>query len=143
MEKAMNTVPPRPRADKAMILECAKVVADKLNADAETLVEHYHRHMDGFDPCMELAKWASWDMKRDDVDTLDELDYLVDEAERAAVKAWFEEHKPQPPFAIGDTIKEGVITGISTYSLACFEVKVDGQPDNSRRIIKFEDAKAA
>jgi hypothetical protein len=36
-----------------------------------------------------------------------------------------------------------VITGISTYSPACFEVKIEGEPDTTRRIIKFEDAKAA
>ena len=138
----MNHTPPRPTATSDMILECCKPIAAKLEADAETLAQHYSRHMDGFELCMELAKWAAWDMQRDDIDTLDELDCLVYEAERKAVRAWFEEHQPQPPFAIGDTIKEGVITGISTYSAACFEVKIEGEPDTTRRIIKFEDAKA-
>ena len=142
MDKAMSHIPPRPAATREMILECCKPIAAKLEADAETLAQHYSRHMDGFELCMELAKWAGWDMQRDDIDTLDELDCLVYEAERKAVRAWFEEHQPQPPFAIGDTIKEGVITGISTYSPACFEVKIEGEPDTTRRIIKFEDAKA-
>ncbi|MFG0924852.1 hypothetical protein ACF8SB_03960 [Pseudomonas sp. CJQ_8] len=128
----MNHIPPRPTATKEMILECCKPIAEKLEADAETLAQHYSRHMDGFDLCIELAKWAGWDMQRDDIDTLDELGHMVDEAERKAVKAWFEEHNPQPPFAIGDSIKQGLITGISSYSLACFEVKVEGQPDTSR-----------
>ena len=92
---------------------------------------------------MELAKWASWDMQRDDFYTLDELNFPANKAEREAVRAWYEEHQPQPPFAIGDIIKEGVITGISTYSLACFEVKIEGEPNTARRIIMFEDAKAA
>jgi hypothetical protein len=106
MEIAMSTIPPRPTATKEMILECCMPIAEKLEADAETLAQHYNRHMDGFELCMELAKWAGWDMKRDDIDTLDELGYLVDEAERKAVRAWFEEHHPQPPFAIGDTIRK-------------------------------------
>ncbi|MCL8299423.1 hypothetical protein [Pseudomonas mosselii] len=143
MEKAMRQIPPRPTATRQMILECCKPIAKKLEADAETLAHHYNRHMDGFELCIELAKWAGWDMQREDIDILDELDFLVDEAERKAVRAWFEEHNPQPPFAIGDSIKGGVITGISTYSPACFEVKIEGEPDTTRRIIKFEDAIAA
>ncbi|WP_156340851.1 hypothetical protein [Pseudomonas sp. NBRC 111124] len=139
----MNHFPPRPTATRKMILECCKPIAEKLEADAEPLAQHYSRHMDGFDLCIELAKWADWDMQRDDIDTLDELGHLVDEAEREAVKTWFEEHNPQPPFAIGDSIKQGLITGIGSYSLACFEVKAEGQPDTSRLIVKFEDAKAA
>ena len=45
--------------------------------------------------------------------------------------------------AMGKDGKEGVITGISTYSPACFEVKIEGEPDTTRRIIKFEDARTA
>lgn len=141
----MNTIPPRPSADKAMILECAKVVAEKLNADAETLVEHYSRHMDGFELCLELSKWAGWDVTRDDMEALDNLDYLVDEAERAAVKTWAEKHSPQPPFPIGTKIKEGLITGLcDSYSPASYLVKEYGCTDETRRrIIRFEDAKVA
>ncbi|MNP53843.1 hypothetical protein D3C76_1483530 [compost metagenome] len=126
-------------------MECAKPVAEKLDADAETLVEHYNRHMDGFELCLELHKWAGWDVTREDMDTLDELDYLVDEAERAAVKTWAEEHNPKPPFQIGTRIKEGVITGLcDSYSPASYLVKEDGCTDETRRrIIRFEDAKAA
>ncbi|MEN5036715.1 hypothetical protein [Pseudomonas sp. TWI929] len=90
----MNHIPPRPTATREMILECCKPIAEKLEADAETLAQYYSRHM-------------------------------------------------EPPFAIGDSIKQGLITGISDYTPACFEVKLEGQSETTRLIIKFEDAKAA
>lgn len=31
---------------------------------------------------------------------------------------------------------QGVMTRINTYSPACFKVRVEGQPESSRRIIK-------
>ncbi|MEX5320402.1 hypothetical protein WCE04_13770 [Pseudomonas shirazica] len=61
----MQNIPPRPTADKAMILEACKVVAEKLDgADAETIAQHYRRHMDGFELAKELDKYAYWDTTR-------------------------------------------------------------------------------
>ena len=141
----MQNTPPRPTADKAMILAACTVVAEKMNgADAETIAEHYRRHMDGFELAKELDKYACWDTTRDDMEALDELDCLVDSAERAAIKAWAAEHNPQPPFPVGTRITRGMITGFSDYSPACYEVKEDGDENPNRRlIIKFEHAEAA
>lgn len=140
----MQNIPPRPRADKAMILVACSVVAEKINADAATIAEHYRRHMDGFELAKELDKYAYWDTTRDDMEALDEVDYLVNRAEELAVKAWAEEFKPEPPIPVGTRIKEGVITGIYDYTPATYLVKEDGCTDDSRhRIIKFEDALAA
>ncbi|WP_110951293.1 hypothetical protein [Pseudomonas bohemica] len=139
----MPQIPPRPTADKAMVLSVAKIIAAKLDgADAETIAQHYSRHMDGFDLCIKLSKYAGWVVTRDDMDILDELDYLVDQAERDAVREWVGKFDPQPMLPIGTRIKEGVITGLSDgYYPACYLVKVDGETnDNSRRIIKFEAA---
>jgi hypothetical protein len=145
MEIVMNNIPPRPVADEAMILTACTVVAEKMDgADAETIAQHYSRHMDGFDLAKELDKYACWDTTRDDMEALDEVDHLVDRAEREAIKAWAAEHNPQPPFPIGTRITKGIITGFSDYSPACYEVKEDGDEHPNRRlIIKFEHAVAA
>lgn len=79
--------------------------------------------MDGYELAKELNKWTSWDTSRDDIEALDEVDYLFDEAERAAEKAWVLEHDPQPPLPIGARIKEGVITGVCDYMSASYLVK--------------------
>ncbi|QJI28665.1 hypothetical protein HKK55_08010 [Pseudomonas sp. ADAK18] len=140
----MNTIPPRPKADKAMILEACTVVAEKINGDAETIAQHYRRHMDGFELAKELDKYASWDTTRDDMEALDEVDYLVDRAEGLAVKAWAEEFKPEPPLPIGTRVKQGVITRIYEHTPAMYCVKEDGCTNDTRSLlIKFEDAVAA
>lgn len=140
----MNNIPPRPRADKAMILAACTVVAEKISGDAETIAQHYRRHMDGFELAKKLDKYASWDTTRDDMEALDEIDYLVDRAEELAVKAWAEEFKPEPPLPIGTRVKQGVITRIYEHSPATYCIKEDGCTNDTRSLlIKFEDAVAA
>ena len=140
----MNNTPPRPKADKEMILAACTVVAEKINGDAETTAQHYRRHMDGFELAKELDKYVSWDTTRDDMEALDEVDYLVDRAEDLAVKAWAEEFKPEPPLPIGTRVKQGVITRIYQHTPAMYCVKEDGCTNETRSLlIKFEDAVAA
>ena len=139
----MSNIPPRPKADKVMILAACTLVAEKINGDAETIANHYRRHMDGFELAKELDKYASWDTTRDDMDALDEVDYLVDRAEGLAVKAWAEEFKPEPPLPIGTRVKQGVITRIYEHTPATYCVKEDGCTNDTRSLlIKFEDAVA-
>jgi len=139
----MNNIPPRPRADKAMILAACTVVAEKISGDAETIAQHYRRHMDGFELAKELDKYAYWNTTRDDMEALDEIDYLVDRAEELAVKAWAEEFNPQPPLPIGTRVKQGVITRIYEHSPATYCIKEDGCTNDTRSLlIKFEDAVA-
>lgn len=127
-----------------MILAACTVVAEKLNADAETMAQHYRRGMDGFDLAKELDKYAYWDTTRDDMEALDEVDYLVERAENLAVKAWAEEFKPEPPLPIGARVKQGVITRIYEHVPAMYCVKEDGCTNDTRSLlIKFEDAVAA
>ena len=140
----MSTIPPRPKADKKTILAACTVVAEKLDADPETIAKHYRRHMDGFELAKELDKYASWDTTRDDMDALDEVDYLVDRAEDLAVKAWAEEFEPEPPLPIGTRVKQGVITRIYEHTPAMYCIKEDGCTNETRSLlIRFEDAVAA
>lgn len=129
-----------------MILAACTEVAAKLGgADAATIAQHYRRHMDGYELAKELDKYAYWDTTRDDMETLDEVDYLVDKAEKAAIKEWAATYDPQPPFTIGTRIEQGVITGIADdYSPATYLVKENGCTNDSRSLlIKFENAKLA
>jgi hypothetical protein len=141
----MQNIPPRPVADKAMILAACTIVAEKMDgADAETIAQHYRRHMDGFELAKELDRHTHWDTTRDDMESLDEVDYLVDKAEREAVKAWAAAHNPQPPLPIGTRITRGVITGIYEHDPATYKVKEAGCTDPTRSLlIKFEHAVAA
>lgn len=140
----MNSIPKRPKADGAMILAACEVVAAKINADARTIAKHYSRHMDGYELAKELDKFEYWDTSREDMEALDEVDYLVDKAEREAIKAWADEHKPQPPIPVGKSIKEGIIAGIDDFTPAAYRVKEKGCKQDGRfLIINFEDAVAA
>jgi len=137
----MSTIPPRPKADEKMILAACTVVAEKLSADAATIAQHYRRRMDGFELAKELDRYERWDTTRDDMEALDEIDWLVDQAEVAVVNAWAEEFKPEPPISVGSRIKQGVITGIYEYRPATYLVKADGCTDEtSSLLINFEDA---
>ncbi len=139
----MSEVPKRPTASKEIILAAAQIVATKINADAETIAQYFRPHMDGYELAKELDKWASWDTTRDEMEDLDEVGHLVDEAVREAEKAWFAENDIQPPLPVGARIKEGLITGIYDYTPASYLVKTDDCTDDSRRrIIRFEDAVA-
>lgn len=144
----MQNIPPRPRADKAMILAACTDVAAKLDgADPETIAQYYCRGMDGFELAKELDKSAYWDTTREDMETLDEVDYLVDKAEKAekaAIKEWAAAYDPKPPFPLGARISRGVIIGIYEYEPATYCVKEDGCTNDSRSLlIKFEHAKLA
>ena len=108
--------PKRPTASKEMILAAAAVVAEKIGADAATIAEYYRLGMDGYELAKELDKYAYWDTNREDMEALDEVDSLVDDAIRKAEKDWLVDNDIQPPLPIGTQIKEGLITGVSDYS---------------------------
>lgn len=64
-----------------MIQAAAEKVAAKMGgADAASIARQYRHPMDGFDLAKELDKWEYWDTTREDVDALDEMEYLVDRA---------------------------------------------------------------
>jgi hypothetical protein len=70
---------------------------------------------------------------------LDEIGYNVKDALDALEWEWQKEYNIQPKLEMGTKIKEGVISGISQYHSACYEVRHNENP-NSFKIIKFENA---
>ena len=143
----MSDIPTRPVVTEDMIRQAAEVVATRLSANAEDIVSEYSYPMDGFELAKELMKWHNWDVSRDDLDILDEVDSLVEALLKEAEKQWFEQNNIQPPLPIGTHITLGEITGIYEYDVARYEVKELGQDGDEnllgRRIIKFEDAELA
>jgi len=140
----MSEVLKRPVATKEMILDAAMEVAVKIDADAATIAQYYHPGMDGYELAKELDKYAYWDTSRAEMEALDDMDFLVDQKVRAAVKEWATSNDIQPPLPVGTRIKEGVITGIDDYSPATYRVKENGCTNDSRsRLIRYEDAVSA
>jgi hypothetical protein len=143
----------RPTVTKEMILAACLIVATKIDADAETIAEHYRHPMDGHELAKALDMYAGWDTRREDMEALDEIESLVSSALSAAEKQWFTDSDIQPTFPIGAKILghhgngSGEITGIYEYGVAMYQVKPDGQDDEAtgrrRWLIKFEDAVAA
>jgi hypothetical protein len=144
---------PRPQVDDAMELEAATIVAAKIGngATPESIAEHYQYLMDGYELAKRLDRYEGWDTTREEMESLDEMGYLVSSALSKAEKEWFERTNPQPPLEVGTVIRLrdgiGAITGIYKYGPAKYLVKPDGQDDATsgqrRIIINFEDAKAA
>lgn len=139
---------PRPVVTDEMKLAAAMPIAkqmlssksDDVQPEAETIAKHGHLWGDGYELGKALES-DGWDIRRDDIDTLDmyscELLSLLEKAEND----WEEGNDIQPPYPIGTVIKEGTITGIYQHGAAKYLVKKHGQiHDNPRLVIKFEDA---
>lgn len=136
----------RPTVTEEIVRHAATIVAQKLEGGADDIVAEYSHPMDGFELALRLNKNQYWDVERDEMETLDEVEATVDQLLEDAEKKWFEENDIQPPLAIGTMTTLGEITGIADHSTACYHIKEHGQDDSSgwcRLVVKFEDAKAA
>ena len=115
---------------------------------ASSLTSHYMPYCDEF----LLAKdfeWDGWDVNREFVEQLKNIGRYLIEAESSLVKAWATEFAPVPPFEIGALLigfdwrdqceAVGTITGICNRP-ATYLVKFPDNDDNSRHLIRFEDA---
>lgn len=137
----MSTIPKRPRANKEMILAAANVVVAGMDdpVSPELIVENYRHPMDGY----ELAKqlFPREDISREDMERLDEIENLVDDAAKAAEEKWFTDNSIAPPLPIGATTTKGVIAGIYEYGFARYRIKETGcKQDGRYLVVKFEDA---
>lgn len=134
----------RPTVTPKMILEAAKIVASRIDngIDAEDIAAVYSSYDCGYKLAKKLERRYGYaDLSSQDVADLDSITSEVRCLLRTAVKAWFEQNNPQPPFPIGTTIKQGVIAGIFEHGYAEYLVKESGCTDDTRHlIIKFEDA---
>lgn len=136
--------PPRPRVAESMIQEAASEVVQRVSGiRVMDIVSHYRHPMDGYDLAMKLNMYEGFDVSREEMETLDEVESYVRHSLKEAEKAWFETYDIQPPYPIGTRIKQGVIAGISDYDVATYEVKENGCTQDGRYLlIKFESAVA-
>lgn len=134
---------PRPVVTNDMIREAAKPVAEALDGDLESIVSQYTHPMDGYELAKDLENYCCWEVSRQQLDELDEVEGNVNVLLLAAEKRWAEENNIQPPFPIGAMTTIGVITDVFEYRPATYLIKVHGQIDSpisrSRRVVKFED----
>lgn len=140
--------PSRPYADRQMIQEAAEEMALIIDADAATIARHYSHSMDGYELARELEKYAYWDVDRDMMEKLDEMEAIVDRKLKAAEKQWAEENDIQADLPNGTRVQcrvrkqFGFIDGTYEYGVARYLIRGERQTDddNSRWIVKFEDA---
>ena len=139
--------PSRPYANKQIINEAADEMALIIDADAATIAQHYSYPMDGYELARELEKHAYWDVDRETMEKLDDMEAIVERKLKAAEKRWAEENDIQPDLAIGTRVQckvrkqFGFIDGVYEYGVARYLVRDENKTDSdtSRWIVKFED----
>lgn len=139
----MNTTPRRPKLSQLQIAEAVKNHLDELGFSAKEFAEEYRDWFDSYELAKALDDNCSAGLCRNDIDQIEELQAIVEDAEKQLVKKWFEENNIQPPYPIGTRLKKGVIDGIYEYSPGYYTVQEDGCTDpNQRLLVRFEDAQA-
>lgn len=139
--------PRRPYADQQIINEAAEEMALIIDADAATIAQHYSHSMDGYELARELEKYAYWDVDRDMMEKLDEMEAIVDRKLKAAEESWAKENDIRPELPNGTRVQckvrrqFGFIDGVSEYDVARYLVRDENQPESDTRrwVIKFED----
>lgn len=138
---------PRPRITVEQIAEALENVAAIVGIDAMEIAKAYRGHRDGYHLARDLDPDGGLTMV--DVETLDTVASLIDEAQLNLELKWAAENNPQPPFPIGERLVLshirggticGVIDGIYDRRPATYKVLVDGETGSARRLIRFEDA---
>jgi hypothetical protein len=150
---------PRPRFNAEIAKLAAAEIVDSLIAQRLVgaserdeciagIAKHAGPHDDGYTIAKAMDRYEHWDCDFQIAEVLDGFGNACDGYMRQAEKEWAARTNPQPPVPMGTRIKlswgkSGIIDGISSYSVASYEVKVDGEPENSRYIVRFEEAVAA
>ena len=104
---------------------------------------------DGYEiaKCLDLHR--GWDCNFAMAEILDGFSSTYRRALELAQKAWAEVNGIAPPLPIGSfvtiprEIATGEITGIFEHGAAQYLVRLPGEPENSRRIVNFEDVALA
>ena len=132
----------RPKITAEMVKGCVSEIADDINVDAETIAAAFSPHMDGYQLARELERYHWVDgLTMPDVERLDEVAELVDDALRKAEMAWVIENHITPKLCEGDVIDRGVIAGVCKHSPARYLVKEHGCTQAGLfLLLKFEDA---
>jgi hypothetical protein len=124
--------------------------ADSLR-DLSAVLKNCGPYADGYAIAKALDD-RGWECDMPLAEQLDQFSNLATHQIYAAEKAWAARARPQPPFPLGVAVafgknERGIITAIYEYGAAKYEIAVDGDPrsgppDNSRRIVNFEDVRA-
>lgn len=142
--------PPAPKRTPAMVKEAVLAYIKRHNLDwgddpeqaAEDISNEWYWGIDGYQLAKDLDTGCGWIISTQDVEDLDNITSVVQDAEEQARKAWVAEWDIKPPLPIGTRIAEGVIAGINKYNAARYDVKQNGCTVEGRfLLIKFEDAK--
>ena len=138
----------RPKVTRELIAAAAAKFCEREGWDADQAFDVARacrsEHMDGYELARELDSMYGWMPTTQDVETLDNFGCDVREAHRQACIAWARDNNIQPPLPIGTMTTRGEITGVSSHSPACYEIRKPGDPDPNRRyIVHFEDAREA
>lgn len=130
----------RPTVTHEMVLYAARVIGGAIGEEwAEEIAEQYSPHMDGYQLARAIDHYG--DLSMHDVEELDRIPHLVDEALRTAEKQWAVENNITPKLPVGTVISHGVIAGVCEYSAARYLVKEHGCTKSGRYLlVKFEDA---
>jgi hypothetical protein len=115
------------------------------NFNEEMIAEVYFSvyPADGFELALALINECGWDVSREDMETLDQIEYLVRDELKQREKRWAADNNITPPLEIGTMTTLGEITGIYSFGVARYEIKLHDQDDSIRfirQIVKFEDA---
>lgn len=137
----------RPQLTKELIAATAATFCEENGWDADQaadLASVWSGHMDGYELAKELDRMCGWSPTAQDVEVLDGFDSDLREAHRKVCIAWARENNIQPPLPIGTMTTLGEITGISARYGACYEIRMTGDTDPTRRrIVRFEEAREA
>lgn len=147
--------PPRPECTAEIIrvaaLEFSQAnpgIQEEMGTDeiAADLAKHCYRFNDGYELARNLEEYEGWDIDTITVGLLDSFDSYLSKHIKFLEEKWQQDNDIKPPFAIGTIVQcrhggtsTGEISGISRYSVAAYEIKIPGEPENSRAIVKFED----
>lgn len=156
----MTQYPPRPTLTGDLLKSAVRAFLDKnpdlvekLCSDADDIASQYHLGMDGFELCKRLEKWRGWDTDREDMETLDGLDYFARQQLEEAEHRWMKHNNIQPPYPIGSRIKctqrgrTGVIDEVDEHSPGCYLVIPDERSEaetkaSMRWVCKFESVES-
>lgn len=147
-----TTPPPAPKRTPEMIKSAVLEFIQRHDFDwakddqekaADDIAKHWQPFMDGYQLARVLDSMAWWDIDLATAEDLDNIGSVVREKHEALRRKWAEQWNIQPPLPVGTRITKGVITGLSEYKAATYEVKEDAPrwPD-SRLLVLFEDAVA-
>lgn len=134
---------------------CAALIEDGIFPEGEAsektsdLLAVMSTGMDGYRMARKLDDERGWFIDLSIIETLEGCSSMLDEKLIEAQRDWVLNEGIQPAFTEGQSVvlksgETGVIDGISKFRPACYEVKMDGDPDadgpmQSRRICRFED----